>query len=217
MGKTYIAKGVLKFLVLFMSLLIICTLCGGLFGISAGGTFTQSFSKFGGFMSGLRIGIIDPLNDFLRFFGLNSSYGGTAIVYKLSPDDVIQSNLIPRDAYYAAFSFMYKTSEKSMLQKPIIVVFFNENGEPISALAFSADGKQSLLTSGKKFSYSYYFTSVDCSKSYFNPMSKYLYFDVELNCKFFNVEPMVIECYFDSSLVDYEYAGTFSDLQKGLT
>lgn len=216
-------KSVIGYVCLFMVFIVICTYCGGLFGIAAGGTFTESVAGFGNSMNQIKTGLIDPLNDFLAFFGLSSTYGGDALVYRLEDgeQDLQLSPLIPDQAYFAAFVTYYKASDKVYKANVLnpFCVFFDLDGNPISCIMFNSKKVQDMIKPGEVFADQFHqLISLDCSRSYYNSFSKFLYFDVDVTwCFVESDESRVINCYFNSSLMEYKYAGNFADLNKMLS
>lgn len=215
-------KAVIGYVCIFMAFIVICTFCGGLFGIAAGGTFSDSVAGFGRTMNQVKHGLIDPLNEFLSYFGLSSSYGGSSVVYRLENDeqDLKFTSLIPDQAFYAAYVMIYDSSDKNYSRSMLnpFYVFFDADGNPISCIMLRHNDHQYIVKPGEGFALDFHqFISLDCTSCYFNSYSKFLYFDVDITCSYLGSETRVINCSIDSPLLEYQYAGNFTDLNARLS
>ena len=205
-----------------MAFIIICTFCGGIFGIAAGGTFSETVSNFGNTINSIKVGLIDPFNDFMRVLGLSTTYGGEAMVYRLEDDekDIRFSTLIPENAHFAAFVNFYQSTDKlvSASVKNPFVLFFNIDGYPVSCIMLSSKSYQDMIEPGDKFLDALrVLEDIDFSRSYFNSFSKFLYFDIDVTYSFLSSDIKSFSCYLNSSLLEYKYAGNFADLDALLS
>ncbi len=206
-----------------MAFIVIFTLCGGIFGIAAGGTFSESVAGFGNTMNSIKVGLIDPFNDFMRFLGLSSTYGGEALVYRLEDDesDLRFSTLFPEGTYFAALVNFYDCTDKninSALKNPYFV-FFDIDGQPLACIMLNASKYQDQIKPGELFMNKLYeLKEIDCSRSYFNSFSKFLYFDIDVTYRLQYTDAFkTFSCYKNSALLEYKYAGNFTDLDKILS
>lgn len=203
-------NNVIGYVCVFMSFIIICTFCGGLFGIAAGGTFTDSLTRFGSTLNSVKHGLIDPLNDFLSFFGLSPSYGGAALVYRFDQElDSDYSDLFPEDAYYCSSHMSPMDITFGYELKYFYFIFFDIDGNPLEAKVFKYSTFE-LVSPGIST-----YLSIDCSRCYYNPYSKFLYADFDIHVYNALYERNdVVNIFLNSSLVDYKYCGNFSDLYR---
>ena len=210
-------RSVLSSLAVFLTFIILCSYCGGLFGFNALGTFSDTFSGFAHDVNLLKRGLIDPLNDFLSFFGLGSSVGGVGRVYQLQPEeeDLIFSIFIPEDARYVAVQELLSLSPGRFKQEFMyssVFVFFDDSGNPISGFIFDHQDYV-VIESGQPISSALFFTSIDVSKSFYNPLSKFVFFDFVIQATFLT-SPESIHCTFQTPLFEYKYFGNFQDFER---
>ncbi len=216
-------KSVIGYVCVFMAFIVICTFCGGIFGIAAGGTFSESVAGFGNTMNSIKVGLIDPFNDFMRFLGLSSTYGGDALVYRLEDDesDLRFSTLIPEGTYFAALVLFYNCTDKKVNSsvKNTYVVFFDLDGQPLSCIMLSSSASKDQIKPGELFMNNMYeLKEIDCSRSYFNSFSKFLYFDIDVTYRLQYTDAYkTFSCYKNSALLEYKYAGDFTDLDRILS
>ncbi|MBQ8254335.1 MAG: hypothetical protein IJY94_02390 [Clostridia bacterium] len=218
-------SNVLKSLCVFMSFIVICTFCGGLFGIVAGGTFVSSMRRFGNAMSLAKKGLIDPLSDFLDILGLTAATSKNAVVYLRDNDDYISiSTGIPDDAVYAAYVAKYQSNQNGDVGTKLaqdayelaFIVYFDASGLPLDIVIISISARDDFFVEvGGKFIgglYSGTINYIDFSSCYFNTYSNVLYFDISLSISLFDTTLHRLS--FVSSLKNDTFAGDFTKLQS---